>query len=258
MADKETPGSSSDPTTVIREGDIGSAKKSNHGRFNRKQRHKPTITSWIQAGCAVALVFITGFYTYYTSQQMKAALDAAQAAKDNASAAKVQAELAQKALGFSNASFRQEQRAYMSVKSCTMSTPAIVEASGGVKVCVNVHVANTGRTPAIGPKIIRYVAFGSNAERTIKAMKIPAYTSWGAAAGPTGLLEDTWGTAFTDVVDPKTAADMVSGVIPIYVFGVIQYSDIFNEYHETGFCYERERSGNFSSCKYGNWFDKQS
>lgn len=45
---------------------------------------KPHITSWIEAGCAIVLIFITGFYTRYASQQADASKQAANAATEAA------------------------------------------------------------------------------------------------------------------------------------------------------------------------------
>jgi len=42
---------------------------------------------WIEAACAIALIFITGFYTHYASKQATAATKAAQAAAENAATA---------------------------------------------------------------------------------------------------------------------------------------------------------------------------
>ena len=74
-----------------------------------------------------------------------------------------------------------------------------------------------------------------------------------------GSVGDKWGTPATDVVDNKTAKEIVDGTIPIYIYGVVQYFDIFGEYHETGFCSVRlPNKGPFMTCEYGNWFDTRS
>jgi|ERR1035438_6873010 hypothetical protein len=121
------------------------------------------------------------------------------------------------------------------------------------------HVLNSGRTPANGVHIYRYATYGPepDAERTIKAMKVPTYTS--PSGDMLGSVGDKWGTPATDVVDNKTAKEIVDGTIPIYIYGVVQYFDIFGEYHETGFCSVRlPNKGPFMTCEYGNWFDTRS
>ena len=87
-------------------------------------------------------------------------------------------------------------------------------------------------------------------------MKVPLYT---APAGTLlGSVGDQWGTAPTDPLDSTTAKKLTDADIPVYIYGVIQYFDIFGEYHETGFCYERVLHNNpFIACEFGNWFDKR-
>src|SRR5208337_1351902 len=56
---------------------------------SKKQCSEKQKTNWpmrIEAACAVLLVFITGFYTYYARQQAGSAINAADAAKRSADA----------------------------------------------------------------------------------------------------------------------------------------------------------------------------
>jgi hypothetical protein len=170
--------------------------------------------------------------------------------------ARITADVARRTLESSSQSFKLEQRAYLWVSSFNMSNPPICQVPGGTRICADVHVVNSGRTPANGVLIHRYATFGAMAEQTIKAMKIPAYTSSGDMLGSVG---DKWGTAATDVVDGKTARDILDGKISIYVYGVVQYLDIFGDYHETGFCnFRLPNNGPFMTCEgYGNWFDNR-
>jgi hypothetical protein len=69
----------------------------------RRNLHRAPV--WIEAACAILLVLITGFYTFYAARQAnaskksaKAALDAAIAAKQAANAASANAEIAYWAL----------------------------------------------------------------------------------------------------------------------------------------------------------------
>ncbi len=69
---------------------------------------------------------------------------------------------------------------------------------------------------------------------------------------------DHYGSAPTDPVDEATAKKLVNAQVLIYIYGVIQYFDVFGDYHETGFCYERVLDSNaFIGCEFGNWFDKR-
>ena len=87
-------------------------------------------------------------------------------------------------------------------------------------------------------------------------MKVPAYVQSGGMLGTTG---DKWGTAVTEPIDDnKTLQGILKGEMPIYIYGVVQYLDVFGEYHETGFCSLRlPQNGPFINCEYGNWFDKR-
>jgi hypothetical protein len=176
---------------------------------------------------------------------------------------RIVAEAAQSAAGTAKAtleasarSFRQEQRAYLWASSFNMVNPPVCQIPGGTRICAEVHIVNSGRTPAIGVHIHRYATFGAKAESVVKAMTIPSYTS--PSGDMLGSVGDKWGTAATDVVDEATPSSIVNGAISIYVYGVVQYYDIFKEYHETGFCsYRILNSGPFIACDYGNWFDKR-
>lgn len=166
---------------------------------------------------------------------------------------------AKRTLDSSNQSFKQEERAYVATTNAVMSNPPICqlpEINNRERVCVDIHCANSGRTPAIGIHLHRYATFGSESERVIKNMKVPTYTSPdGTMLGNVG---DQWGTAPTDPVDAGTAQKMVNAEMPVYIYGVIQYFDVFGEYHETGYCYERVlHSSAFIACDFGNWFDKR-
>jgi hypothetical protein len=49
---------------------------------------RTSLPAWIETFCAIALVFITGFYTYYAKQQLSEMKAAVQVSKENADAAK--------------------------------------------------------------------------------------------------------------------------------------------------------------------------
>jgi hypothetical protein len=86
-------------------------------------------------------------------------------------------------------------------------------------------------------------------EQTIKNMQVPAYTSPGG--NMLGNIGDTFGTA-------PTEKNLIDGSVPIYIYGVIQYSDIFGEYHEAGYCFLRVfRSTAFIGCPFGTWFEER-
>jgi hypothetical protein len=204
-------------------------------------RYKPYVE--------IAGVLLLGIYTLFTIKMYRANKQAADAATSAAATAK-------STLDSSSRSFRQEERAYAAVTNALMSNPPICQIPGPKRVCVDVHCANSGRTPAIGIRIHRYATFGGHSEQTIREMKVPIYTTPdGTMLGNVG---ESMGTAATNPVDDATAQKLINADTPVYIYGVIQYFDIFGEYHETGFCYERVfHSTKFISCDFGNWFDKR-
>ncbi len=213
----------------------------------------------------IATVALGTFQIWYMHRQWKltsASLsqigDQIWAAKDAANAAQDAAETARTTLERSSTSFKQETRAYVSPTNALMSSPPTCPDNLGLHICADIHYANSGKTPAVGVRCYRYASFGDRSEADIKALEVPLY------AKPDGSLlgnvpeRDQFGTAFTRIVDQTTGQKLIDGDIPIVIYGVIQYFDIFGDYHETGFCYERvHRSTAFISCTYGTWFERE-
>jgi hypothetical protein len=188
------------------------------------------------------------------------------AANRSADAADRSAKLAQQTLDASTASFEAEERAYIfvtqEVQLGTERAPfcKIPGAAPGRRICVDVHFLNGGKTPALGVRTTRFaiVADDEKAADKIKAFQIPPYKPEGSVMGPTG------GTTNFDVVTAATDAltdaewlGLKTGKQRIFVYGVVQYMDIFQKYHEDGFCAHRLPSGMFMYCAYHNWFDKK-
>lgn len=206
---------------------------------------------WLEILLGVATLIVLVYYTQATFIQSEAAIKSAMAAKSAA-------DTAADALKSSTNSFKIEQRAYVATTQAAMSNPPkCIVPDNSFRVCVDIHIANSGKTPAVGVRLHRYATFGKNAEKTIKAMKIPAYVT--PDGGLLGTVGDQWGSAFTDPVDEATGKTLVDGDETIYVYGVAQYFDVFGEYHETGYCYHRvmPRGTAFIGCEFGNWFDKR-
>jgi hypothetical protein len=126
-----------------------------------------------------------------------------------AEAAQSAASTAKSTLEASALSFRQEQRPYLWASSFNMDSPPVCQFADGTHICGDVHIVNSGRTPAIGVKINRYATFGASAESVVKAMKIPPYPS--PTSDMLGGVGDKWGTAITEVVDEATAKEIVAG-----------------------------------------------
>jgi len=220
-------------------------EKKRDAQYKRKQ----LLFNGLTVLFTLCLVIANIVYDYLTQQ-------IASQAKISADAAKSAAQTAESSLKSYDQSFKQEQRAYLWASSYNISNPPICNVPGGTRVCADVHISNSGKTPATGVRIHRYATFGPDALRTVNAMKLPTYTTpSGDVLGTTG---DKWGTAATDRVDDATARALIGSTTPLYVYGVVQYFDIFGEYHETGFCAERVLNNTpFISCETGNWFDKK-
>jgi hypothetical protein len=174
-----------------------------------------------------------------------------------AEAATSAANTAGETLNSSIQSFKQEERAYVATTNAVMANPPLCNippVKDRVRVCVDVHCANSGRTPAIGIRLHRYATFGRDSEEVIRSMKVPAYKS--PDGSMLGNVGEQWGTAPTDPADRDTANKLVNAEMPVYIYGIIQYFDVFGEYHETGYCYQRVLHGTaFIACDFGNWFD---
>jgi hypothetical protein len=208
------------------------------------------IATVILAVATIILAVIAAIQAYIlatTDASTRKVADAAQSAAGTAKAT----------LEASERSFRQEQRPYLWATSFNLADTPVCQIPGGTGICADVHIVNSGRTPAIGVHIHHYATFGANAESVIKAMKVPPYPS--PTGDMLGSVGQKWVTAATDVVDEATAKDILDGKISIYVYGVVQYFDIFGEYHETGFCsYRLPNNGPFITCgEFGHWFDKR-
>ena len=114
-----------------------------HGDENQgtevQKAAKPHITSFIEAGCALALVAITFTYTYYASGQlhkMKRTVDAA----EKASA------IAEQTLRNQQTTFEMDKRAYLIGLSPVFAKPGFVAEQ---PLFINISVKNVGATPAI-------------------------------------------------------------------------------------------------------------
>ena len=146
---------------------------------------------------------------------------------------------------------------HFSYAPLNMSNSPVLTDAKGANMCADVHVANSGKTPANGVHLLRLTTYGSKAERTVSAFRPPQYLT--ASGDMLGTIGEKWGTSCTDPVDKTTENSLLDGSVPLYVYGVVQYFDIFGEYHETGFCSQRVLKGTpFIVCDgFGNWFEKR-
>jgi hypothetical protein len=205
-----------------------------------------------------AFTFIAvAIYAWYAALQWCEMVKATKATEKAAIAADSAATTASKALKASDRSFKIEERAYVATTFAEMANPPVITKSANtVSVCVDVHAANSGKTPAVGFRLYRYATYGENAEKTIRTMKVPVYPV--PDGGLLGNVGDQRGTAVSSPVDQTTAQKLINADDAVYIYGIVQYFDIFGDYHETGFCYQRVLHSNaFIGCGFGNWFDKR-
>lgn len=199
-------------------------------------------------------VVLLAIYTGYTIKMYYAN-------RTSADAAASAADTARKTLESSDQSFKTEQRAYLYTTSTIMTVvkhPPFCEIPGfkGKRLCVDVHFINGGKTPAIGTRTHRrvIVADDDSAEHTIKAFDIPSYTPAGST---TGAGVDSFVTAVTEELTDAQIKGWTAGTEFVYVYGVIEYSDLFDQVHNTGFCLKRLPGGAFEYCEYRNWLDRR-
>jgi hypothetical protein len=121
------------PIEGNKDGEGGDDKRDR--RTIEKTTYKPEHwTTYAEAACAVALVLITGFYTYYASKQAKASETAAKAAESAANTA--------------NNSLVAVQRAFLSVSTFDITrlmNPTTHAFDGTVRIAFNWQ--NGGDTP---------------------------------------------------------------------------------------------------------------
>lgn len=224
-----------------------------------------TAEKWvIGTNIALAIIGIIALCIY--NGQLKEMRKSTKAATIAANAAASAADTAKKTLDSSSESFMTEQRAYVYPTNEAMSTlsktgkvfceiPGLKDSQN--RLCVDVHYTDGGKTPSVGDRTSRFAIVASDAEarKIITRMKVPKYIQNGSilAQGT-----DAWATAVTDPLTDKQIAGLATNTQALYIYGVIQYTDIFQRYHETGFCAKRLPSGIvFMYCPYGNWLDKR-
>jgi type II secretory pathway pseudopilin PulG len=163
---------------------------------------------------------------------------------------------------------RSDQRAYLvttfdreDIKGCSAGTT--------YTFCSKIRYSNIGKTPAIAVKAYAELNIDSpsgsenNVEAPLKNM-VSRLKYDGLSGSVLGIA--TPATELAKDAGPVGAATCSSGgsyhesrPCGHTIYGVIEYKDIFNQRHETGFCAffpDSEMDTNApKSCPYGNWFD---
>jgi hypothetical protein len=170
----------------------------------------------------------------------KAAVVAAQAASDNAVAAKNQSEIAKTAYAYSRESFRLDQRPYVTVAELSAQHPA---AYGDNEIILKLH--NTGKTPAINVRAVPLVLFGD-----VKvALSKTTEGRGGTVMASNGITADS----FVLELGNKEVWEVVAHKKQIVFRAVVTYGDIFKDQHTTKLCAVYTPEGkNFVYCAKGN------
>lgn len=120
-----------------------------------KANHPTHRTAYVEAACAVLIVVITGFYTYYANQQAGAAINAANAATSSAQTATKTLEM---------------DRPYVSIELVPTSHLGFTPEGNGY-LRLGSTVVNYGRTPALNARI--WVQFLSQSKSSPKSETDP-------------------------------------------------------------------------------------
>jgi len=245
-------------------------------RERRKTERKRKIRKappWIEAACAILLVVITGAYTYYASTQadvMKGQLNQMAIATrrsriDNLAAISAQKEIAQNALTKSQDNFIKSQTsAADQMRLDERAWVTEVGISGEPQVdqpfAILVELKNTGKTPARnfkGKIVSDPTPLGR--EPDLSKLEKVKYSGSGIVAPNASKFLTSYpidGSATTKF--PKEGMDELKRET-LYVFGQVEYDDVFDCHHWTTFCVfldPRENYRKYSMCKKHNDTDE--
>lgn len=218
-------------------------------------KDKPSIPTWIQAACAVALVGITFFYTYYAKQQVEEMRKATLSAKQGADAAASAAYTAAAALQASDNQFKTTVRPYVVKEAMTLLSVPVA----GSKVKTKLVMKNCGRTPALNIKLWGKVALSSTEpkqredEWRRKASKMPDHMGEAGSDMPRATYVES-----DAPISEQQVEKINKSSLRVYVYGSIVYEDIFKNVHATDFCghYRPEETGrHLWTCDQGNNVD---
>jgi hypothetical protein len=146
--------------------------------------------------------------------------------------------------------------------------------SGYMHFCFWMEYEAGGRTPASGMHRTMHVIPGADIDDA-KAKAIVDRLSLARAYGAEGYAimseqHHEWGERASETICPKgcdllpdEAAKMISREEPLYVYGAVQYMDMFGKQHATRFCFRQAKGGScsavggcFSYCDFGNYLDR--
>jgi len=225
----------------------------------------PSSTTWTTLA-TVVMATATAIYAFYAGRQWKAINDQLPELHVAAVAAKDAAQIADK-------SFKTDARPYVVVDNVWKAQKPDKDIKGTQiipfapcsddlgHVCVRLFYTVTGHTPAIGVRRHIRVLVQSDpiaAESTIDSFK-PECPERPEGNPPMSTGNHNWDDPSKEVFPPDEIERMLNDKVRMYVYGAIEYRDLFDRCHVTRFCFvERVKErcapeGCFDNCKYGNW-----
>jgi hypothetical protein len=154
----------------------------------------------------------------------------------SADAAKKSADTAHSSLVLSQETFKVQQRPYVWVKTPTIEPDGL---SPNKPIYMNIEFANAGATPALQMVSHVYVKFSEVADSDFDAAK---YLYKQPGVEKSGIITQN-STLFATAVSAKPVTLWTkkpipwNGSDPIFVYGRIEYRDVFGDDHSTEFCW---------------------
>lgn len=192
-----------------------------------------------------------------TEALAEASRSAAEAAAASANSSKRIAKANEESVDTTLAVMRQDQRAWISLKTLRLRDPLSV---GSVPTVV-IEVTNTGRTPAIDARVYGSV-FSRSAplppEPPPDCLRAGECKQSSAVLGPGAAL--FFPVDASAAIEKQSQIDAIeTGTWRLYAVGGIVYSDIFGRLHRTEICMSADgaelRAGSFAACGEGNRTD---
>ena len=143
---------------------------------------------------------------------------------------------------------------------------------GGQHICFEIDFDNGARTPASETRILAQVLPRSAIPHARDQVDRFTFARLDKPSGftPASPGPHEWNAFSAEEVCDSSACiptddaeAMVDGKAPLYIYGVIQYRDIFGDEHASRFCYYQPKmectyppGGCMDSCPFGNYLDK--
>lgn len=243
MTDSEQTKSTSPESRVAKDHTKPTAKQPPTQTFPSIEPPRPNYPAWIAAFATVGMLIATGVNVWINKLQgdtMEASLQAAQTA---ANAAKSAALTAADTLKNS----QKDKRPYLITE-----TPQFVEPlTAGKKGKANITFSNIGRTPAIKQRMLldllpyrvqerrdQFVSFLEGAFTDLRKREKDRGEFAELARKDVAPGAKPFSTAETpSILSAKEIQQIHDSSLVLFYIGIIQYTDAYDEQHETEFCY---------------------